>query len=767
MKYVLALFLSACLALSSYAKSDEVGQNVDVKHYEIHLNEINISERTLDATTIVTLTSLASLDKIELELKSLNVTAVTADNAAVESFSQDGDILTINLISSLAENSTVSFTIDYSGSTFNESWGGIHWSNDYVYNLGVGFDSQPHNLGKTWFPCVDNFTDKASYDLFITYPEDMLSSCGGLLEETTNNDDGTKTDHWVMSQEIATYLISFAIGDFVLWEDTYQGIERDIPINVYAKSNQIDKVATTFANTKAFAAFFESQFGPYPFNRISYVSTGLGCMEHVDNIALSSSLITGTTNMNSDFFISHEMSHSWFGNKVTCATAADMWLNEGFATFCNNYYFTEFYGDDFYYDAMDELIDDIIMSCHSKEGWLPLNELPLDITYGTMAYDKGAVVAHSLMNYLGRETFSDAMKYYLNKFNAKSASSEDLCEALSEATGLNMNDFFEAWVYNPGSPVYYVQYFTVEPNGDKYDVQVNMVQDHRGADYIGNGARFEISFVDEDWNMHSEMVSWDGESGTITKTLDFEPVAIFCDVNNKFADASHEETFVIKQNGSKDFSAAKFKAIVEEVSDSTLLRIEHRWVGPTTVGEIPEGLTISSDRYWTIHRLDKGESKIKGEFQYQDAVNYEENLIVSPNDSIVLLYRPNGSQQWRSIDYVFQGLSNYGRMTLDDVMSGDYVLGMWDEEHASIIETESDSNINIYPNPAEGKINIELKNDIKGKVTICNQLGQIVREMKINDKNMTIYFDGLTSGIYTVNVMNRKNIVYSEKVVVK
>ena len=217
--------------------------------------------------------------------------------------------------------------------------------------------------------------------------------------------------------------------------------------------------------------------------------------------------------MNSDFFISHEMSHSWFGNKVTCATAADMWLNEGFATFCNNYYFTEFYGDDFYYDAMDELIDDIIMSCHTKEGWLPLNELPLDITYGTMAYDKGAVVAHSLMNYLGRETFSDAMKYYLNKFNAKSASSEDLCEALSEATGLNMNDFFEAWVYNPGSPVYYVQHFTVEPNGDKYDVQVNMVQDHRGADYIGNGARFEISFVDEDWNMHSEMVSWDGESG--------------------------------------------------------------------------------------------------------------------------------------------------------------------------------------------------------------------------------------------------------------
>ena len=294
-----------------------------------------------------------------------------------------------------------------------------------------------------------------------------------------------------------------------------------------------------------------------------------------------------------------------------------------------------------------------------------------------------------------------------------------------------------------------------------------MVQDHRGADYIGNGARFEISFVDEDWNIHSEMVSWDGESGSITKTLDFEPVAIFCDINNKFADASHEETYVLNSTGSKEFSKAKFKATVKEISDSTLLRIEHRWVGPTTVGEIPEGLTISSDRFWTIHRLDKGESKIEGEFQYQDAVNYDDNLIVSPNDSIVLLYRPDGSQQWRSIDYVFQGMSNYGRMTLEDVMSGDYVLGMWDEEHASIMETESGSNINIYPNPAESEINIELGKEIKGRIVITNQLGQTVKEARINDDRMTINIDELSSGVYFVNVMNKKNIVYSEKVVVK
>ena len=767
MKYILSLLLTLGLAFTSHSKSIEVGENIDVMHYEIHLNEINMADRTLDATAVISLKTLTSVDEMKLELKSLNVTSVTSDEAIVNNYSQNGDILSISFENTVPANMEISLTINYGGTTFNESWGGIHWSNDYVYNLGVGFDSQPHNLGKTWFPCVDNFTDKASYDLYLTIPSDMMSSCGGLLEDSQDNGDGTKTDHWHMSQEIATYLISFAIGDFILWEDTYEGIERNIPINVYAKPNQIDKVEATFANAKFFASFFENTFGPFPFNRISYVSTSLGCMEHVDNIALASSIITGTSNMDSDYFISHEMAHAWFGNKVTCASAADMWLNEGFATFCNYYYFTELYGDDLYYETMDGVIDEIILSCHTKEGWLPLNELPLDLTYGTMAYDKGAVVAHTLMNYLGREAFSKAMKYYLNKFDSKSASSQDLCEALSEDTDLDMNNFFEAWVYTPGSPVYYVQHFTTTANGDKFDVNINMVQDHRGAEYIGDGVRYELTFVDSNWNMHSEMVSWDGQSANITTTLDFEPVAIFCDINNKFADACHDETFIIKQSGDNNLSEIKFKVITEEIGDSTLLRVEHRWVGPISVGEIPEGLTISDSRYWTIYRLDKGESIIKGEFQYQDNENYDANLFENENDSIVLLYRPNGACQWQSIDYILQSSSSFGRMTVEQLMSGDYVLGVWDEEYIGINEINKDLKFNIFPNPTKNEINIELQNDIKGKLVITNQLGQFVKELKINDNKLIVDVEELSPGIYYLNIFNKREKVLSEKIVVE
>lgn len=757
MKYVLSLFFALCLAFSSSAKTNEIGDNVDVTHYEIHLNKIDFADRTLDAVTTITLTAKEEISVLDLELKSLAVTSVSCNISDVNNFSQNDDVLIINFASAIASGSEFSVTVNYGGETFNENWGGIHWSDDYVYNLGVGFDSQPHNLGKTWFPCVDNFSDKASYDLYLTYGDNMISSCGGLLAETTNNNDGTKTDHWVMSQEISTYLISFAIGNFVLWEDTYQGMERNIPINVYAKPNQIEKVAATFANTKEIAAFYESKFGPFPHNRIAYVSTSLGCMEHVDNIAFASSLITGTTNLDSEYFIAHEMAHSWFGNKVTCATAGDMWLNEGFATFCNYYYLSGLYSEEDFINSIKDLTDDIILSCHNSEGWIPLNNMPLDLTYGTTVYDKGAIIVYTMMNYLGRETFDEAIKFYLNKFDSKAASSEDLRDAVSESSGIDMSDFFDTWVFTPGSPVYVVKDFTVQPNGNKFDVEVTMNQGHRGYEHIGNSVRYEITFVDENWNTHSEMISWDGATGICSVTIDFEPVAVFCDYNNKFADASNEMTFDINKTGSNNFSSAKFKAITEEISDSTLLRVEHHWMGANSAYELPEGLTISPDRYWSIYRLDKGESKIKGEFQYQNNANYDGNLMISENDSIVLLYRANGSEPWQSINYEHQGYKNYGRMTVDEIKSGDYTLGMWDEEHASIKELNENSDFEIFPNPAKDKINIKLQNETEGRIIMMNQAGQIVKDIAINGKEITIETDELASGIYNIKLGEAKN----------
>jgi aminopeptidase N len=253
------------------------------------------------------------------------------------------------------------------------------------------------------------------------------------------------------------------------------------------------------------------------------------------------------------------------------------------------------------------------------------------------------------------------------------------------------------------------------------------------------------------------MVAWDGETGVCSTTIDFEPVAVFCDYNNKFADASIEKTYIIKNTGSHNFGEAKFKATVQEISDSTLLRVEHHWTGPKTNHELPEGLTLSSNRYWTIHILDKGESKIQGEFQYQKNANYDDDIMVNENDSIVLLYRPNGSEMWQSLNYVHQAQNNFGRMTVDDIKSGDYTLGMWDEEHASVKEINNENGFEIFPNPAKNKINIRMEKKVNDNIIMTNQAGQVVKEIAINGKEATIEIDDLASGVYNLRLKNSEN----------
>ena len=118
MKFLLSLVMTIGLALSSYSKSREVGENIDVLHYEIHLSEINIVGRTIDATTIITLKTLTSIDEIELELKSLDVTSVTSDDAIINNFSQNGDVLTVTFGNPVPANTTISLTVNYGGTAF-------------------------------------------------------------------------------------------------------------------------------------------------------------------------------------------------------------------------------------------------------------------------------------------------------------------------------------------------------------------------------------------------------------------------------------------------------------------------------------------------------------------------------------------------------------------------------------------------------------------------------------------------------------------------
>lgn len=752
------------IAFLANAKT-KIGENIDVTHYEIHINEIDFTNHTLQAQTIVTLTTLNATNAIELELKTLTVSAVTSTDATISNFSQTGDVLTINLASSLAANATASFTITYGGNTFNESWGGIMWTNGYVCNMGVGFESIPHNLGKCWFPCVDNFTDKATYDVYVTVPNDLTAVCGGNLEGTTDNGDGTKTVHYNVPQEIATYHISFVAGDYVEWTDTYNGMERDIPITVYVKPNQAGMVQGTFVNVKDIANFFENNFGPYPFNRIGYSITSVGCMEHIDNIGITSGVLTGNTSQ--EEYVAHEMSHMWFGNKVTCATAEQMWLNEGFAQFCGVFYRSGIYGESDFQQAMSTKINSITKWCKNESNWIPLNNVPQTMTYDNNAvYNRGAVVVNTMMNYIGRETFLEGMRSYLNTYNYSAATSEQLRDALTNATGIDMNGFFDTYVFTAGLPHYGVDLINVTPNGNQYDATVRMTYQHVGPEHVGQNNRVEVTFIDNGGQMQTTLVNWDGSEANQNVTLDINPIAAFADYYNHFLDAKIDKNMTTTTTANLGVEQ-QLTITVSSVTDSVMLRGEEHFVAPDNNPNIP-GLTLSTRHYWNVLRLDFGEANVSGKFTFSNNANMDGDIIQTENDSAVLLYRANINDTWHTIPYTQQGNWKLGIFTVNDVPTGQYTIGAIDKTQLGMGENILDTKkMVLTPNPTNNFVKISTKTE-NSEILIINNLGQTINSFPICGNDATISVENFPAGIYYVNLLDeKKNIISTEKLVKK
>ncbi len=727
------------------------GENFDVTHYEINLWDFNFTSHTLQGEAFVDITVTEPTNTFVLELKSLTVTDAATDSYSVTSFSQDGDFLTIVIDENANAGETLTLDVRYGGSTFSETWGGVEWwGNDYVYTLGVGFDSQPHNLGKTWFPCVDNFTDKATYSLVITVTNDKKAICGGNHVNTLDNGDGTSNWYWEIPQDVATYHPSFAIGDYVVWEDVYHGIERDIPVEVYVKPAQINSVPGTFVHVKDIAAFYEENFGPYPFNRIGYVCTGKGCMEHIDNIAITPGVITGNTTQ--EEYVAHELSHMYFGNMVTCSTAGDMWLNEGFAQFCGLFYRVGVYGEDDFQENMSTLINKITNWCKSESHWIPLNNMPLDMTYDSDAiYDRGAVIVNTMMNYMGRENFLTGIRHYLETYSYGASSSEQLRDALTEATGIDMNGFFDNYVFIGGMPHYNVDIAEVTPNGNQYDTHIKTSYWHVGPSHLGMNNRVEVTFVGADCQLQTQMICWDGMEDDQVVTLDFEPIAAFVDYYNRFLDAKTDGNLTATAPAS--LTQGKFKASVNSVTDSVMLRLEDHCIGPDNDPEIPY-LTLSTCHYWNFFRNDIGDATVNAQISFTNS-GQDGDIIQTENDSAVLLYRSDINDTWHTIPYTQEGNWKIGRFNVTDVQTGQYTIGVIDKMIWSVNE-QSTQLLNIYPIPSQGFLTVETE---PADYQITNLSGQTVMTGRVESKRVDI--SRLSSGTYfiIINGITKKFIV--------
>lgn len=763
--HYLILTLLVFFRIGSSMAYSEAGDTTDVVHYEIHIENINTNTQEIQAYAELLLTPLYdNINKLHLQLMNLTVDSVTSEEIGIVSFQHTSPDLFINLQENIGLSDSVHLKIFYHGIPFHENWGGYHFAGDYSFNLGVGISYVPHNLGKSWFPCVDDFTDRATYDIYVTLGEGLTAVCGGTLEDKTDNGSNAYTYYWTLPQSIPTYLASVATGYYELTEWTYNGNSEDIPVQIYTKPSDTSNVSGTFANLNDITNVFENHFGDYPWDRIGYVGTAIGAMEHATNIAFPNSYINGT--LSSETIMAHELSHMWFGDLVTCDKAEEMWLNEGWATFCGAFYKEFLYSEEDYYEEIWEYNADVLQFCHTPSGdgdYFPLNNIPQSHTYGVTAYDRGATVIQSLRSYLGDSLFFQGVKDYLTEYAFNHASSEDLRDALSNSTGVDMHGFFDNWVLNAGTPHYSIDSFTVSENGGLWEVHLYPRQKRKGPQYTGDANIIEIGYVNDAWQMIYDTLKFDGQSGHSVKTLDFKPLAVFTDPEGKTCDATTDATSVIHETGDYSFSNTFFTLKVNEIADSALIMLTHNWVAPDSLVEPINGLTLSDYRYWKIEGVFPEEYNATGIFLYSKGSYLDNNLIKSAEDSVIIMYRPDPSYNWQFIDFERIGSWVTGNLYVDNLQNGEYTLAAWDKQYVGKNETavQTKAQLEAHPNPSNRVFTIQWNDDDAFLCEIYDNRGRLVDTISgLQNRNMLKWDAGyLGKGVYYIILFDKQHIV--------
>ncbi len=737
---------------------------IDIIHYDLSLSIQNLATKTISGTAKLKLVcGVNGLGLIKLDLLKLAVSTVMLNDTA-QAFSQTDTTLSITLSSPKQAGDTIELAITYSGQPVTDAqWGGFYFSGNYAYNMGVGFKSNPHNFGRCWFPCADNFTDRATYSFHITTDATFKAVCNGLMLPETPNMDGSTTWNWQQNQSIPTYLASVAVGKYEFVKYDFVGTNRTYPVWIAVVAADTAKAKISFAKVSNALHCFEQKYGPYPFDRVGYVGVPFssGAMEHAANIAYPNYAINGNTVYETLF--AHELSHMWWGDLATTRTAAEMWLNEGWASFNEALFLECVYGKAAYTNDIEAKAIDVLLNAPKDDGaWLPVSGVPHEVTYGTHVYKKGALMVHTLRALMGDSAFFAATKHYLAQYSFKDVSTEDLKNAFQQFTPKDLGGFFQKWIYTQGHSDIVMSSFS--QNGENYHAEFYELSAQNSlvtaslpftfTAVLSNATTFQKAL-----QLQNGQASFDTVLPASVSVIDY---AVNADYKVQLAHLS--QTQAISTTGSKTFSNVLFSANVQTTSGNDSLTITHHWVGPLAGTIRQQGIQPSTERYWTIAGNLNSNFKATGFFSYDGNPNsfLDAALITQTEDSLVLLYRPDVNTNWMiHTDHTFQpGASKTdktGRFWVNSLQKGEYTFGMRKAVVVGLKEETSrnTSSFKIVPNPADtdGQIKIVFNSKTYVKqVVIRDMQGKTVKKLTIESfvENLPLSIQELPAGQYIV-----------------
>ena len=438
-------------------------QTYDAEHYVVRVSFDRPAKKVFGETTIRLRPLKDNFTTADFDSVGISYTSVVVEPAGAPlMFRITGDKVTVSLDRPYSAKEAVTLRFIHNATPKK----GVYFVAAEVENGQEVHSEQIWTQGEAdearhWFPSFDFPSDKATFEQFITANDGETVVGNGEVLETAKTADGKVTHHFRMNVPSPTYLLSFVIGKYIRVSDTY----REIPLGYYIYPGGEAVARKAYANTKEIMRVFEALTGVnYPFNKYDQTVVSSFAFGGMENITATTMADTEIYSVNNPLFaagvedlVSHELAHSWFGNLVTCKNWAELWLNEGFATFMEASFREKMYGRRNYIvkilrDAQTFLIDDEVNRKRNALFNQNADDVAALFDRPATTYNKGGAVLHTLREEIGDAAFWKGVNIYLNRHKFANVESSDLQKAMEEGSGRDLGWFFEQWVYMGGYP---------------------------------------------------------------------------------------------------------------------------------------------------------------------------------------------------------------------------------------------------------------------------------------------------------------------------
>ncbi len=469
-------------------------RSIDITHYKAELR-FDFKQKKLMGTATVVFHPLIKTKHFALDAINLHVKKVSLKNPHISrlNFSTENSKLEVQLDKNYSPQETLAVQISYDC----QPNAGLYFMPDpvtpgqyFIHTYGEG------GLHANWLPIYNDVNDKFSSEMVVTVPRPYVVISNGRLIENRDLANDQRLFHWKQSLPHANYLIALYVGEFE--KGDLPAAFGKIPMHYWVPKGHLKEGAYAFKNTPRMVEFFSRKFNyTFPWDKYDQVAVpdyAIGAMEHTGVTGLRWSVLRtrqapydfGPPDFNRyhNFWtyegtISHELAHHWFGDNLTCRNLSYIWLNESFASYLQMLWDEEAYGRDQFLITRQVALDRYLDYVHNKHIIRPLEyhyfEKPDDIYNEEHTYLKGALILNMLRYVLGDANFFRALSHYLHKHEFSNVESEDLKIAIEEATGRNLDWFFEDWIYDGGHPIFEVSYKYL-PDLKKIDLLVKQVQ---------------------------------------------------------------------------------------------------------------------------------------------------------------------------------------------------------------------------------------------------------------------------------------------------